>query len=300
MSGPGPAPAAGPPSGRVAGPADGPEGPGPRRPFPPSALLGAVLVTALVWGTGQAGPVFPGRRAAAVLQRSGDGDPYRSVPPGRSATRTRPLAPSPDTAPDRARDTAVDPARGRDAAGAGPTSFPQARTGQEAQGHVAPFRPGSLTLPDGTRATVRPVGVRMADASLEIPEDPHVVGWWSGGAMAGESSGSVVLAGHVDSRRYGLGTLSRLNGLRPGQVVTVGGEGQDLRYRVSSVRLVRQSELLGHHDVLGQDGAHRLVLLTCGGPFDRSLHRYRDNLVVLARPVAGTGGTDTGTREPAS
>ena len=34
-----------------------------------------------------------------------------------------------------------------------------------------------------------------------------------------------------------------------------------------------------------RDVAHRLVLITCSGSFDRSTHRYADNLVVTAAPV---------------
>jgi hypothetical protein len=37
--------------------------------------------------------------------------------------------------------------------------------------------------------------------------------------------------------------------------------------------------------LFARDGPPQLVLITCGGPFDRRLSRYRDNLVVLAAPV---------------
>ncbi|MDQ1294034.1 MAG: hypothetical protein QG608_1917 [Actinomycetota bacterium] len=243
------------------------------------ALVCAGLLAA-VWGAGAAAPLLvTGQRLAAVPRTPAIDDPNRSVPPGRSSTRSWPpsllvLGDPPGAG------------AGTDAGtGDANTAVPQAREGQEASGHVVPFRPENLVLPDGTRAPVHAVGVRASDASLEIPEDPRQVGWWRGGALAGESTGSLVLAGHVDSRRYGLGALSELGSLRPGQVITVGGGGQELGYQVVSTRLVRQSELLGQPDVLGQAGPHRLVLLTCGGPFDRSQHRYRDNLVVQARPV---------------
>jgi hypothetical protein len=32
----------------------------------------------------------------------------------------------------------------------------------------------------------------------------------------------------------------------------------------------------------GRDGALRLTLITCGGPFDRASGSYRDNVVVTA------------------
>jgi hypothetical protein len=43
------------------------------------------------------------------------------------------------------------------------------------------------------------------------------------------------------------------------------------------------SEGLG--EVLGARGVPRLVLITCGGPFDQVRHGYRDNLVVYAVPA---------------
>jgi hypothetical protein len=34
-----------------------------------------------------------------------------------------------------------------------------------------------------------------------------------------------------------------------------------------------------------REGSARLVLVTCGGPFDRATGRYRDTIVVTAVPV---------------
>lgn len=38
-------------------------------------------------------------------------------------------------------------------------------------------------------------------------------------------------------------------------------------------------------DVWSQTGPARLMLVTCGGPFDSSIGRYRDNIVVTAVPA---------------
>jgi hypothetical protein len=38
------------------------------------------------------------------------------------------------------------------------------------------------------------------DGALEVPEDPHVAGWWTGGADPGER-GPAVVVGHVDSHK---------------------------------------------------------------------------------------------------
>ena len=53
-------------------------------------------------------------------------------------------------------------------------------------------------------------------------------------------------------------------------------------YRVVSVRAYPKSELPA--DVYSVRGPPRLVLVTCGGPFDRAARHYRDNIVVTAVP----------------
>ena len=50
-----------------------------------------------------------------------------------------------------------------------------------------------------------------------------------------------------------------------------------------SVRSMRKEALPG--DVYSLRGRARLVLVTCGGPFNRTTGHYRDNIVVTAVPV---------------
>ncbi|MDP9430880.1 MAG: class F sortase, partial [Actinomycetota bacterium] len=53
------------------------------------------------------------------------------------------------------------------------------------------------------------------DGALVPPEDPAQLGWWRG-VRPGEGEGSVVIAGHIDSRRFGQGPLARIVELEPG------------------------------------------------------------------------------------
>ena len=146
------------------------------------------------------------------------------------------------------------------------------------------FRPLELLLPAGVAAPVRDSGLH-ADGTLVIPDDPATVGWWDGGALAGDPYGSVVLAGHVDSARYGLGVMARLRTLRSGDVVQVRAGAAVRRYRVTARRSLPQAELAARSDAFRQDVAGRLVLITCGGTFDAVRHRYQDNLIVYAEPL---------------
>jgi hypothetical protein len=163
-------------------------------------------------------------------------------------------------------------------------SVPSARRATVAAGQRATFVPTRIVLPSGEQAPVLPSGVQP-DGSLVIPERPDVVGWWDGGARAGDPMGSLVIAGHVDSRRYGLGVLAEIKRLQQGAVLELRSGNQRLRYRVYRAVQVNQQSLAQDDEFFRQDSAHRLVVITCGGPFDQTRHRYRDNYIVMASPV---------------
>jgi LPXTG-site transpeptidase (sortase) family protein len=176
--------------------------------------------------------------------------------------------------------------------GAGPpaSAVPSASLGRDVPAEPAVFAPTRVVLPDGTAAPVVPVGLH-ADGALVIPDDVHTVGWWTGGSKAGEAFGSVVVAGHVDSAAQGIGVFAALRRLTPGQVVELDGSGQVLRYRITSATQVPQAEISTRAGIFSVDGEPRLVLVTCGGPFDRERHRYQDNLVVVATPLPERTGS---------
>ena len=148
------------------------------------------------------------------------------------------------------------------------------------------FTPAWLTLPSGQRSAISPAGVRP-DGTLAVPDDPSKVGWWTGGALSGERYGGVVLAGHVDSQQYGKGVLAEMLHVRTGAVLTVAGAapGTAQRYRVTKVQQIIKARLAADTDVFAQNVSQRLVLITCGGPFNRAAHHYRDNIVVIAEPI---------------
>jgi LPXTG-site transpeptidase (sortase) family protein len=132
-------------------------------------------------------------------------------------------------------------------------------------------------------AEVVPVGI-ADDGQMELPPHPDVIGWYRFGPTAGNGAGSVVLAGHVDSRKYGLGQFARIHESEVGDEVLVRTEsGRDLRYTVVDVRSLPKAEL-PLADVFSREGHERLLLITCGGDFDRQ-QGYADNIVVTAVPA---------------
>lgn len=115
---------------------------------------------------------------------------------------------------------------------------------------------------------------------LEVPGDPAVAGWWTGGPAPGED-GAAVLAGHVDSE-HGPGVFWRLAELVPGDHIVVhGADGTSLTFVVDGVGRWPKSEFPTDAVYRQADGAE-LRLITCGGQFDRSARSYRDNVVVFA------------------
>ena len=134
----------------------------------------------------------------------------------------------------------------------------------------------------GLEAAVRPVGVG-GDRQMQLPADPRVLGWYRFGAAPG-GRGSVVLAGHVDSRRFGVGPLADLRGVAVGDRVQVDtGSGSARLYRVDSIETFDRQALPA--DVFARTGPERLRLVTCTGPYLPQAGGYQQNLVVTAVPV---------------
>jgi Sortase domain len=133
----------------------------------------------------------------------------------------------------------------------------------------------------GVDAPVVPVGVD--GRALAIPDDPSVVGWWQDGARPGARSGTVVLAGHVDAWDTGPGALFHLGRMRPGDAVWVDTPSAERGYVVEAVRRYAKPELPA--EVFADAGRPRLVLISCGGVFDRRIRSYTDNIVVYATPA---------------
>ncbi len=169
----------------------------------------------------------------------------------------------------------------------GAPSAPPARSGKEAATQRHPFVPTSVALylraADVAQAVIEVVDTTPV-GELGLPTDPGHVGWWQSGAMSGDAYGSVVLAGHIDSRDRGIGFLARLLHAQPGDEIVLGDALYEQRYLVVSRRAVPKASLATSTETFSQSVAGRLVLLTCTGPFDPVTH-YPDNLVVAAEPV---------------
>ncbi|MDP9406384.1 MAG: class F sortase, partial [Actinomycetota bacterium] len=143
--------------------------------------------------------------------------------------------------------------------------------------------PTRVTAPAiGLTADLVPLGL-LADGTLEVPDDPHVPGWYTGGPAPGDP-GPAVIAGHVDSQT-GPAVFFRLPQLRRGDEVGVGqADGTEVLFRVDRVER-HPKDRFPTAAVYGPVPAAELRLITCGGEFDRRSSHYVDNVVVFATRV---------------
>ncbi|MGD9485393.1 class F sortase [Streptomyces sp. TRM70308] len=144
--------------------------------------------------------------------------------------------------------------------------------------------PARVHGPAGLDAAVVPVAARP-DGALNLPKDLRTGGWWALGTPVGAAAGTVLIAGHVDTRKHGLGPFAALHEIPVGARVAVTGADTKVRfYRVTARRTYPQQKLPANLFV--RTGPHRLALITCAGPYNRASGGYERNLVLYATPTA--------------
>lgn len=148
-----------------------------------------------------------------------------------------------------------------------------------------PVAPTRLSYPRlGVDMATDPVGV-ADDATMQIPDDADVAGWYRFGSFPARGAGSTLLAAHVGTVDQPRGALHDLERARPGdEVALTDAEGAVHRYRVATVEHLRK-ESLDWLPYVARDGQERLVLVTCGGRWIPDLGAYDENVVVVALPI---------------
>ncbi|MEA2220601.1 MAG: hypothetical protein QOJ35_3227 [Solirubrobacteraceae bacterium] len=197
--------------------------------------------------------------APLILTGRGDRAIVAQAPaPGDAGAQTPPSAPATTVAPSP-------PATGEDAS-------------------ASTVKPTRVRLPArGIDARVYAADIDTRTGALAVPKDIDRVGWWRDGAAPGSAAGAILLAGHVDSAKRGAGAFFALKDARRGDSVSVTSDDGKVRtFRVTTMRRVLKAAL--PESIYSRTGPRRLVLVTCGGPFDAKLGHYRDNIVVTALP----------------
>ena len=150
-----------------------------------------------------------------------------------------------------------------------------------------PISPNRIVIPKlDVQAPIVRVG-KTPDGELQIPLNPRSVGWWRDGAKPGAAVGTAILAGHINYAGV-TGAMAALGKLNPGDEVDVYGRQNadrrhEVRFTVTGVRTYHKTRL-PYQQIFDQKSVGRIVIVTCGGPFDASTGNYRDNIVVFAVP----------------
>ncbi len=156
--------------------------------------------------------------------------------------------------------------------------------------------PPILTRSQPTRVRIPAIGVDselvglglQQDGRMEVPPGAFPAGWYTGAPTPGEL-GPAILAGHVDHGGTA-GVFYRLHELDPGDTVEVARQdGSTAVFRVTRVEQ-HAKDAFPTAAVYSDIDHAGLRLITCGGPFDRQVHSYTDNIVVFAELDPGDDG----------
>ena len=139
----------------------------------------------------------------------------------------------------------------------------------------------SVAIPRlGISSHLVPLGIDDQGA-MQVPTDPADAGWYRLGPPPG-ALGPAVIAGHVTWNQVP-GVFFRLAAVRSGDRVEVArDDGWVAVFEVTQVRLYAKTEF-PTGAVFGPVDHAALRLITCGGEYERSAHRYLGNVVVFAR-----------------
>lgn len=144
-------------------------------------------------------------------------------------------------------------------------------------------RPVALTI-DGiaiSDAPIRDVGVEP-NGEMEIPGATEV-GWYRWSPSPGRE-GSSVLAAHIAFNGRD-GVFRNLDDLEVGERFTVHyDDGTERDFEITEMGQYDKEEL-PFDRVFSKTGEPSVVLITCGGDFNRGLNSYEDNVVAYADPV---------------
>ena len=173
------------------------------------------------------------RRRRTPRRRRRSGAPASTCSASGSPAR-RPSPPTRPSARSRPRPSLAAPlilgGRGDDVA----TS---SRAGRRRRRSACGSRGSGIDAPVSARS-----GSTLKSGALGIPENIRRVGWWRDGAAPGDETGTVLIAGHVDSAKNGAGAFYALKSARRGDTVTsLGTQDAALPRDVDAARCARQA-----------------------------------------------------------
>ncbi len=163
------------------------------------------------------------------------------------------------------------------------TALPPAKTGVPFAAPPGP-QPIGLTIEALDINTAGVLGVGVEDnGDMEIPPADRV-GWYQFGASPGDERGSAVLAAHIAFDGQD-GVFVDLDEIELGSLIKVEYDDGSVVEFVATAKEQYDKNELPKESIFDRSGEPQLVLITCGGDFNREVRSYEDNVVVYADPV---------------
>ncbi|WP_251152883.1 class F sortase [Cellulosimicrobium sp. Marseille-Q4280] len=174
---------------------------------------------------------------------------------------------------------------GADAATSGPVPDVPVRPARDQPAEAPPAATRVVVPSIGLDMAVEPAGVD-GEGQMALPDDARSAAWYRFGPGPASPEGAVVVAAHVDDLD-GAGPFARLPEVAAGTTVdVVDATGTTYTYTVNGVEDIAKADL-PLDVVFDRGGPPRLVLVTCGGEWDRERRSYTENVVVTAERTGG-------------
>lgn len=163
------------------------------------------------------------------------------------------------------------------------TALPPAQTGLPFAAPPGP-QPIGMTIESLQVSTAEVISVGVEDnGDMEIPPADKV-GWYRFGASPGDEQGSAVLAAHIAFDGQD-GVFVDLDEMELGSLIQVQYDDGSTADFVAVAKEQYDKNELPKDNIFDRSGEPQLVLITCGGDFNREVRSYEDNVVVYADPV---------------
>ena len=229
--------------------------------------------------------------AASVLVLAGalllvTGARAQRRPPQPPAVAAIPFATQPDSQPAAEPSSAPAQPPGRSSRPA-TGALPPASSRPNAGPLLGRSLPVQLEIPQiQVRTPLLQLGLN-ADQTVQAPPlaKDSPAGWYKYSPTPGELGPAVIL-GHVDSADHGPGVFFKLGGLPPGATLSVTRADRSTAvFRVDRV-VSYPKDQFPTLEVYGNTDTAQLRLVTCGGTFDPSSHKYQSNVIAFATLVS--------------
>ncbi len=143
---------------------------------------------------------------------------------------------------------------------------------------------GTLSL-DPINIDTPIVEATVINGVLTPPGDVKEVGIWLDGAPLDSTTGTTLIAGHVNLAGQGNGALFDLGTLTPGQEIhTASTSGNTTTWRVTAVVSRPKADGIEESVLDGLAGPRKLAVVTCGGDleYENGIGNYLDNVYLYA------------------